>query len=658
MMPKWILCVFFLLPFYCFGAQGDFDLLMGQDTPAWQHCKTAEDFRRLKFFNNLFQKNILLGRADEAKIPKVIHFIWLGSDPIPKESVGRVRKWVELHPDWTFKFWTDIERGLPHPKLEGVLPPNDLSLPYYEAVDLEKKATILAFEILSCEGGLYVDLQTTPFCSFDLLHEQYDFFCGLKTLGITTFSSSVMPSPHLMGARPGHPILLQTQKGLETAGPDIAFASGIDFGIDQEGSADIVFPSSYFSGKHRKASSFAAHLSVSQESYTPFERKVEGKFQSMIQKENGEIRFLLILVAISLASLITLVIYARKVLLLLLLCCTLQANGSEEFYKHMGKEIDHWDFVASPEEVLTLEKFASLYERSKHLRFSQEGDYRIPQVIHFIWLGPNPFPPQSVENVRSWMAHHPDWTVKFWTDRERLLPCNDMEVCQVEDFSFRSLGKCFAASENWGEKSDVLRFEILGVEGGVYVDHDANCLQKFDGIHRGYDFYCGLEVPHPLVAGKNITSGNGIIGAKANHPVIDSVIEKIGQGWNEIGNKYRGKDGYSRTQLVMERTYIRLTEALSQELCESGNNDIVFPASYFFAKKGIRPLYSRHFFANSWADNSAENQAFKNKTNKALNLLQKRNHTIRQVARFSLCLNLIAQAGIFLYLLKKKRVRI
>ncbi|MDN3507241.1 MAG: glycosyltransferase [Simkaniaceae bacterium] len=632
-MSKWLI---FLLPFYCFGAQGDFELLMGKETPAYEHCKTAEDFRRLDFFKNLFEKNIHLEPSVKAKIPKVIHFIWLGSDPYPKESIGRVAKWIELHPDWKFKFWTDIEREAPHPNMERVSPPDDLSRDYYLSVDSREKGSLLSFEILYREGGLYVDPQTTPFKAFDLLHEQYEFFCGLDELKPTTFSSSVMPSPHLMGGRPGHPIFLGSFEKM-------------DEWINPE--TDIVLPSSYFSGKYRKASSYAAHFPLEQTSYTAFEKKVEKKFQQLIQKENKEIRFLLSLVAISFASLIALVLYARKALLLVLVLSSAWVFGSEEFYDQMGRKTEHWNFVAG-EEVLTLERFADQYEKKKHLRFSYDGPYRIPKVIHFIWLGPRPFPAQSVENVRAWMARHPDWTVKYWTDRERSAPCNDMEVCYIDEFSFGSLGACFAASENWGEKSDVLRFEILAKEGGVYVDHDANCLQKFDGIHRGYDFYCGLETPHPIVAGRNITAGNGIIGARANHPIVLSVIEKIDQGWKALGEKYRGQDGYSRTQLVMERTYIRLTEAIKEKLSD---RDIVFPASYFFAKKGIRPVYSRHFFANAWADTNKENEVFKKRTNKALNLLKRRNNVIRQVARCALCLNLIAQAGIFLYLFRKKR---
>jgi len=314
-MSKLLLIIFLLLPFLSIAAQEDFELLMGKETPSWEHCKTSEDFRRLEFFKNLFQKNIHFEPADEVKIPKVIHFIWLGSDPLPKEPAERMRKWVELHPDWEFKFWTDIERSVPHPKMERAFPPSDLSPPYYASIDLGKKAMILSYDILYREGGLYVDPQTTPFRPFDLLHEQYDFFCGLEMLGITTFSSSVMPSPHLMAAKPGHPILLETKSWLEkqfSAGPACAFGYGVDFGIDQEGNADMVFPSSYFSGMHRKASSYAAHFSVKQEPYTPFERKVEDKFQKMIQKENEEIRLLLILVAISLVCLVVLVIYARR----------------------------------------------------------------------------------------------------------------------------------------------------------------------------------------------------------------------------------------------------------------------------------------------------------------------------------------------------------
>ncbi|MGE5196597.1 MAG: hypothetical protein ACM3JI_04645, partial [Anaerolineae bacterium] len=34
--------------------------------------------------------------------------------------------------------------------------------------------------------------------------------------------------------------------------------------------------------------------------------------------------------------------------------------------------------------------------------------------------------------------------------------------------------------------------------------------------------------------------------------------------------------------------------------------DIVLPAAFFFAKQGLPSLYSKHFYANSWAEDQEE----------------------------------------------------
>lgn len=329
-------------------------------------------------------------------------------------------------------------------------------------------------------------------------------------------------------------------------------------------------------------------------------------------------------------------------------------SPAEEFEKLMGIETDHWIYVKKAEDVAVLERFKNLYEKNRDLDDEQLDEFKIPNVIHFIWLGPKPFPAESVENVRSWIAHHPDWEFKFWTDRQRLPPCAEMEVVYVQDFPFAFLQSCYESSQNYGEKSDVLRFEILYREGGLYVDHDASCLKSFDRLHAVYDFYCGLEAPHPPVVGLNITVGNGVIGARPEHPVIGKVLELIGQKWESIGHRYRGKDGFSRTQLVMQRTYIALTHALDEAVDKEGNADIVFPAAYFFAKKGIPSLYSKHFYANAWADDG-KNREFEKTTQRSLSKIKKSSGAIRWVGRGAICVNLIALIGIYFYLMRIKK---
>lgn len=345
----------------------------------------------------------------------------------------------------------------------------------------------------------------------------------------------------------------------------------------------------------------------------------------------------------------------RFLLALLLVCSNLFCD--EEFFYLMGKETNHWAHVTRSEDVATLDKLSELYDKNKSFRFASSSQYKIPKIIHFIWLGPRPFPSESVQNVRTWLAHHPDWRVKFWTDKKRPPPCNDMLFCDVNQFPFLFLRRCYEESENWGEKSDILRFEILYQEGGIYVDHDANCLQKFDPLNKGFHFYCGLESPHPPFAGRNITCGNGVIGSCPFHPIVGRVIEKIDKDWGAIGKKYKGRDSYSKTQLVLERTYIQLTDSILKNHSEDGNIDIAFPAAFFFAKKDITPIYSEHFFANTWADDSLHDFEFEKATKKAMAKLRNRNKTIRLITRTAIAVNGLILIGIIVYLFQKKRRR-
>jgi hypothetical protein len=299
--------------------------------------------------------------------------------------------------------------------------------------------------------------------------------------------------------------------------------------------------------------------------------------------------------------------------------------GDEEFDDLMGKETRHWHYVTQVQDEALLKYSMALYYKNRLAQFRQEGLFKIPPVIHFIWLGPRPFPPQSVENVRTWMTQNPGWKVKFWTDRDREPPCEGMEKVLVKDFHFLKLGKCFEESQNWGEKADLLRYEILYQHGGVYVDHDANCLRPFSGMHRGYDFYCGLETPHESFVGRNITCCNGIIGSRPQHPTLERIINLVADRWKPLADKFCGNDEYSRIEVVMHRTYIALTDAIIDTLDQEGNVDIVFPAAYFFSKTGISPLYSKHFYASAWDEFKDRQSEIERAGEKTLRKIRRKN---------------------------------
>lgn len=107
-----------------------------------------------------------------------------------------------------------------------------------------------------------------------------------------------------------------------------------------------------------------------------------------------------------------------------------------------------------------------LYERNNLGTIQPSPQPKIPKIIHQIWLG-SPLPKQYKKYQKSWRHHHPDWEYKLWTDA-------DVEAFQLHN------KKLFDEAKNYGEKSDIFRYEILHRYGGVYIDTDIECLKPFD----------------------------------------------------------------------------------------------------------------------------------------------------------------------------------
>jgi hypothetical protein len=135
----------------------------------------------------------------------------------------------------------------------------------------------------------------------------------------------------------------------------------------------------------------------------------------------------------------------------------------------------------------------------------------IPRIMHHIWLG-SPFPARFHAFRASWLEHHPTedggcylmcalylpmymmliptafypkgWTHFLWTDAE------------VAPLLHRLRNKnAYMAASNYGQKADILRYELLQRHGGVYVDVDMECVRSLDGLHGrgGPTFYAGFS---------------------------------------------------------------------------------------------------------------------------------------------------------------------
>lgn len=136
-------------------------------------------------------------------IPQTIHQIWVppGQD-IPAQYLQGIRSWLDMHPNWDYKLWTDEDlhwltrRDLYNQALELV--PSD-------AVG-QFRADIARYEILLRFGGLYVDIDTVclrPVGEALVGHNEFAAWEDQNWVGNT-----------YLGCTPGHPVMEKLVAGL------------------------------------------------------------------------------------------------------------------------------------------------------------------------------------------------------------------------------------------------------------------------------------------------------------------------------------------------------------------------------------------------------------------------------------------------------------
>ncbi len=268
----------------CSLGASDFKEHVQKDVEGLKYLQTPEDNRRLGLFSALFdmaQKR----EKPSGEIPKIMHFIWLGSQKFPKSSIENVKGWIDQHPGWRVKFWTDIGHAAPDDRMEirslDLFPLDELKENYLRSHNFGERSQILRYAILLREGGIYVDHDLVCLKSIEELQVAHDFFCGMEVLGPTTLTSSVNPSPHLLASTPQHPILKSAKKWLidewdrlETEHPGEDSSSiynrvqqrafnSLSVGVKQSyaraGRKDVVFPPDYFSLPNKKNALYAIH---------------------------------------------------------------------------------------------------------------------------------------------------------------------------------------------------------------------------------------------------------------------------------------------------------------------------------------------------------------------------------------------------------------
>ena len=118
-------------------------------------------------------------------IPKIIHQIWVGNDPIPDRCKFFMSKVKEMHPDWEYKLWTNKEVFEEQYKNDKFLQDwkDDIGIHFKPAHVADRTRLLLLRDF----GGVYIDADAEPIKSFnyvlDELHDKTSFFGGVRYVG-------------------------------------------------------------------------------------------------------------------------------------------------------------------------------------------------------------------------------------------------------------------------------------------------------------------------------------------------------------------------------------------------------------------------------------------------------------------------------------------
>jgi inositol phosphorylceramide mannosyltransferase catalytic subunit len=198
----------------------------------------------------------------------------------------------------------------------------------------------------------------------------------------------------------------------------------------------------------------------------------------------------------------------------------------------------------------------------------------IPRIFHQIWVGPDPFPEEFAAYQQTWIDHHPDWELRFWTE-ENLPPASELRRPEVAE----------RLRAPW-ERADILRLEVVWRHGGVHVDTDFECLRPIESLIANAEFFIGL-------AKKGRVNG-AIYGARAGHPILDRALDEI-QPRTAYGASMGAGGEYDKAEVGP-----KFLDAVLES--EEGVTYIEPPAFFPRTLEQRGSAYATHHRARSWKD--------------------------------------------------------
>ncbi|MBU0508402.1 hypothetical protein KKH27_06150 [bacterium] len=204
----------------------------------------------------------------------------------------------------------------------------------------------------------------------------------------------------------------------------------------------------------------------------------------------------------------------------------------------------------------------------------------IPKIFHKVWLGGKPFPERCQRLWDTWKQYHSDFEFMFWTE-------SNLPVLQNR--------KLFDRATTYAMASDIVRYELMYLYGGIYSDTDTECLKSFDNLLDRE--FAGIEWRN----GDDVNIAIGILGGFRGSRNFKQVIDNI------PGHFRRHRDILNQTgPRMFEKEVRRFSEPFT--LFETPafypfyytEKDTYYDKSHDELKTLFPQSYAVHFWEGSW----------------------------------------------------------
>ena len=136
----------------------------------------------------------------------------------------------------------------------------------------------------------------------------------------------------------------------------------------------------------------------------------------------------------------------------------------------------------------------------------------IPKQIHFIWIGDQSKMPAKC--MQTWIDKNPDYKVNIW-DNDSLNRHKWVNRIKIDEM---------LQKQDFAGASDVMRYEILYNEGGIYIDADSYCVKPLEDWLLNCEAFTAWEQE---IVRNNLLS-NGFIGGVEGATVWKKCIDRVG----------------------------------------------------------------------------------------------------------------------------------